>query len=230
MTIQTQWGALLDAQVPFVGAVFPRNVEKRFMNPIRYKTNYRLLPGCLAICGMSLILGLALMELDEQKYLPAFLVLLGVSAAVCMAMLCAVPKMRKRELEIERKRYNFDYSGLEDCESYEFEYEGGRLKLTKEGMYYQDKFHWYGHVRPRLATSNMCNRIWLAIQFGKDPITAVFLHLEPKVLKAVKTLQIPLENAEMLEYLLKYPENAMAQIYNYSSFKVFDMEDEKGTE
>ena len=213
---------LADSQVPFVSGMLPPRLEKRYMNPIRYRINYRIVPGYLIFCALCLTLGLVLMEIDNRKFLPAFLLLFGLMAAATVALLSQVPKQRRKELSLELDRYDLDVADGEVQNRYVLEYEGAELILDKNGVTYGGKFYWYSHLNPGLVTTNRFNRVWLAIQFGDDPLRSLFVPLSPELLRAVRNLPVPLVNPEMLEFLLSHKENVFAQIYSTGTFRVFE--------
>lgn len=211
-----------DSQVPFVTGNLPPKLEKRYMNPIRYRTNYRIVPGYALFCAVCLILGLVLMEIDDKKFLPVFLGLFALMAAVTVWLLRQVPKTRRIELALELNRYDLDVSDLEPREQYVLDYEGAELVLDKNGLTIDGKFYWYNHLNPGLVTTNRFNRIWLAIQFGDDPMHSLFVPLSADLIHAVQNLPIPLVNPEVLEFLLTHKENVFGQIYNTGTFRIFE--------
>ena len=210
---------LLDAQVPFVPGNLPPRLEKYYMNPIRYRTNYRILPGFLALCAVCLTLVIVLGSIDDQKFMPLMVALFAVMAAAAVWLLLTVPKTREKELALERDRYDFD-AVCEDTDT--LDYEGNLLKFSENGLTWNDKFYWYSHLKPRLVTSNKFNRVWLAIRFGNDPVASVFAPLGPEMLHMLRKYAIPLENPKELDYLLTHKRNAFAQIYNTGTFTVFE--------
>ena len=213
---------ILDSQVPFVSGKLPASIEKRYMNPIRYRTNYRIVPAFVMFCAVCLILVLVLGAIDDQKFMAVMIALFGLMAVAAVCLLLTVPKTREKELALERERYDFDISQVEDMEAYEMELEDLKLKFSENGLTVNDKFFWYSHMNPRLVTSNRFNRVWLAIQFGADPEASVFAPLDPVVLKAVEKLPIAIENRKALDYVLTHKRNAFAQIYNSGTFTVFE--------
>lgn len=210
---------LLDAQVPFVECTLPPRLEKHFMNPIRYRTNYRILPGFVAFCAACLALIVALGSIDDEKFMPLMIVLFGAMAVAAVFLLWTVPKTREKELASERVRYDFD-TACEDTDT--LDYEGNVLRFSENGLTLNDKFYWYSHLRPRLVTSNKFNRVWLAIQLGSDPTGSIFAPLGPEMLHMLRKYDIPLENPKELDYLLAHKRNAFAQIYNTGTFTVFE--------
>lgn len=193
------------------------------MNPIRFRTNYRILPCYVALCVVCLLSVLILGSIDEQKYLPVMIGLFAVMGVATVLMLLAVPKTRRQELAAEEARYDFDTAAVEIQEQYVIDYEGAKLYFGPNGVRVDDgKFFWYSAMNPRLVTSNRFNRVWIAVEFGSDPLTDIFLPLSPVLIRAIEQLAIPLANPESLDYLLSHKSNAFAQIYNSGTFEVFD--------
>lgn len=213
---------ILDSQVPFVTGNLPPKLEKLYMNPIRYRTNYRIMPVYILFSILCMGLAVALMEIDEHKFLPVFIGLFALFGIGSVWMLINVPKTRKKELELELARYDFDWSAVPVQDQYTIAYEGSELVLSANGLTLDGKFYWYSHLNPALVVSNKFNRIWLAIWFGTDPMKSLYVPLDPVLLRSIEALDIPLENREELEYLLKNKENAFAQIYSYGTFRVFE--------
>lgn len=223
MAIQdTKTGLTLqDSQVPFVPGVLPPRIEKQYMNPIRYRTNYRIVPGYAVFCVLCLALGLILMEIDSKKFLPVFIGAFILMGAASVWLMLSVSKTRRAELKAELERYNLNPAGTEMHDSLTLSCDGSQITLDRNGLYIDGQFHWYTYLNPILVTSNRFNRVWLAIRFGNDPVKALYLPLCSKLIQAVSEFDIPLANPEKLEFLLNYKENAFAQIYNSGSFKVF---------
>lgn len=211
-----------DSQVPYVAGSLPVKLEKRYMNPIRFRTNYRIVPAYGIFCALCLILGLVLMEIDDKKFLPVFLGLFALMAVVTVWLLRQVPATRKAELKAELDRYDFDTGDIPAQKTYEFFDEGMELTLDANGMTVEGKFCWYGHLKPALVTTNRFHRVWLAIQFGEDPKTALFVPLSAELIHAVQNLPIPLTNPERLDFLLTHKENVIAQVYNTGTFRTFE--------
>ena len=213
---------VLDSQVPFVTGNLPPKLEKRYMNPIRFRTNYRIIPAYILLVAVCIGLGLVLMEIDEERFLPAFIGLFALMGIASVLLMLSVPKTRKKELEYELARYDLDYSDVPVQDQYTIAYEGSELVLSANGLTLDGKFYWYSHLNPALVVSNKFNRIWLAIWFGNDPMKSLYVPLDPVLLRSVEALDIPLENREELESLLKNKENAFAQIYSYGTFWTFE--------
>jgi len=213
---------LEDSQVPFAAGKLPVSLECRYMNPIRFRMNYRIVPGFAALCLGCVTLSIILMERDDRAFLWAFLVLMGIVAAASIWLVMQVPKMRKLELQAELDRYDLEPAPAEENGSYSLAHEGRELILNGDGIRYDGVFYWYNHLKPRLVTSNRFLRVWIAIQFGTVPVKSLFVPLCPTLLAAIRDFKIPLENPEALEFLLTHKENAFGQIYQSGSFILFD--------
>lgn len=213
---------ILDAQVPFVTGMLPPRLEKHYMNPARYRINYRIMPCYALFCAICLVAGIVVMSIDDVRFMPLFiglLVLIGIASAW---LLTVVPKTRKMELAMELERYDFDISDVPEQTRYTIVYEGAEVTFSSGGLKVDGTFFWYNRLNPRLVTSNRFNRVWVAIQFGNDPVKSLFVPISPVLIRAVVNVDIPLQNREEFNYLLANKENAFAQIYKYGTFQVFD--------
>ncbi len=213
---------ILDSQVPFVTGNLPPKLERRYMNPIRFRTNYRIVPAYILFVAVCIGLGLVLMEINEHRFLPVFIGLFALMTVVSVLLALSVPKTRKKELEYELARYDFDYSDVPVQDRYTIAYEGSELVLSANGLTLDGKFYWYSHLNPALVVSNKFNRVWLAVWFGNDIFKSLYVPLCPALLRAVEALDVPIQNREELEYLLSHKENAFAQIYSYGTVQVFE--------
>ena len=212
----------LDEQIPFMRGVLPPKLEKQYMNPIRYRMNYRIIPCYALLCAACLISGIVLMEIDEKKFTLVFVGLLAIIMLLSVWLLLSVPKMRKKELLLEMERYDFHDADIPQDSRYIIEYGGAELVFDSNGIDVDGTFYWYSHLNPQLVTSNRFNRVWAAIMFGNDPVKSLFVPISPVLIRAVKTLEIPLQNKEAFSYLVQHKENAFAQIYKYGTFQIFD--------
>ena len=215
---------ILDSQVPFVTGNLPPKLEKQYMNPIRYCTNYRIVPAYILFAAVCIGLGLLLMKIDEHRFLPVFIGLFVLLGIVSVCLVLSVPKTRKKELTLELERYDFDASSVPKQDRYMIAYEGSELVFSSEGMMVDGTFYWYNHLKPGLVTSNRFNRVWVAVMFGEDPIKSLFVPISPVVIRAIEDFSIPLQNREAFDYLMEHKENAFAQIYNHGNFRIFAYE------
>lgn len=225
MAVETRYaGVLPDSVIPFLGKDldenFPPAVERKFLNPIRYRTNYRVIPAYAIFCAVCLLTGVVLMSQDENRFWPVFVIALAAMAIVSVLLLLQVPKTRRAELEMEYNRYDLDPSHVPEETCYHVAYEGKELIFTADGVRDGDRFGWYNHLTPKLATSNKFNRVWIALQLGSEPLKSWFIPLDPVVLRAIRQFRIPLENWEDLDYLLEDPRAAMEQIYKTGKIQI----------
>lgn len=209
-----------DAQLPFTPGLLPPRLERIYMNPVRFLINYRIVPGFGILCGLLLAAIVILMSIDEAKYGTAAMVLFGVIGVLCVAFLLTVPKTRDWEVAAELRRYDFSapYAPLQD--TWIVEDEGIIMQFSQNGLRIGEKFYWYNHLSPKLATSNQFNRVWLALQFGADPMRSVFVPLSSEAIAAVDHFSIPLQNKDALHYLLKNKEQVFHEIYRTGTFSV----------
>jgi len=114
--------------------------EKENMNKIRYITNYRIVPAyaglvmvCLAIVGI-------LMEMDETRYTPTAIGIFVFIGVVTIGLLSATPLVRKKEIEAEMNRYDFDIAGVEAKNIYDFSGDEVSFRFDKNGMYINEDF------------------------------------------------------------------------------------------
>lgn len=94
--------------------------EKKRLNPIRRRVNYVIIPIYCATCFAMLVPMICLMEIDDRKYLPAFLAFVGVFVLLTAALLISIPFTRKKEVTIELKNYDFDAKSARPRDEYIF--------------------------------------------------------------------------------------------------------------
>lgn len=212
-----------DSQIPFVRYGLPPRLERQYMTSVRSWINGRMVPCFLGLCAVLLILITIFMSIDEARFTPLAIVLFGVIGVMCVAMLLTVPKTRKWELASEEKRWELRPSERDLGDRWSIKDENLSLEFTKNGLRVDNDFCSYSQLSPRLATSHRFNRVWLALQFGTDPDTAVYLPLTPDAINAVEHFSIPLENDAAYRYLLQNKTQVFAEIYNKGSFHTPDL-------
>lgn len=212
--------ALPDETIPYLPNPFTFRNNKRFMNPVRFRTNYVFLPAYLAVCVLCLGTGMVFMNLDEDRYWPVFLTCLAVMAIATYVLLRQVPATRKEEIETELARYDLDPSHFPQQERYQAQNELWDVVLVPTGLVVEGKHYYYSALQPTLVTSHHFNRIWVSIRFGSDPFHGVYVPLDGSIIRAIEEFGIPLTNREELTYLRKHTENAFGQIYNSGNFKI----------
>lgn len=222
MAYYTDWGEIQKSQIPYIPARYPAFLEKEFMNPFRYNLNHRMIPGfgvLAVICGVACVL---LVNNDNAANYPYAIGVAAFLIAVFLGMMVYIKYTARKELQVEIDKYSFKIKDVERKDSYVLPYDNGDVELTREGYIQNGEFCSYKACEPRLATSHMFNRVWIALQLGENKKTAIFLHLTPVVLRAIRELEIPLENIGHLDYLVREPKHAMAQIYESGKFYILD--------
>lgn len=210
-----------DENIPFLPNPFTRENNRRFMNPIRRKVNYVILPVYLAVCALSLGTGVLVMSIDDTRYGWLMVLCLFIVAVASAVVLWQVPGTRKQEIRIEMSRYDFDPEHFAQMERYPVKNELWDVVLTPTGLLVNGKHHYYSALQPTLVTSNHFNRVWISVRFGSDPWHGVYVPLDGSVIRAVREFEIPLQGAEKIPYLLEHTENVFAQIYQYGDFTAY---------
>lgn len=194
--------------------------EKAVMHPLNRLMTYFVTPIYLGIAFMLIIAFAVLMEIDDQKYFVLGLCLLALLAIFSVILLSMVPFIRKKVLRDELDSYDFNFSNLERKSEYEYSLDDGIIKFDKYGMYVEDNLFYYNHLCISVITENYCHRVLIALRFALDDENFIQILLDKKALKMISDLQIPIQNENILNYILKNKENAFKQIYNkgYISF------------
>ncbi len=187
--------------------------DKIWMLPWDFAASYIVTPIYLAVfLALTAAFGV-FMELDSQRYLTHGLICLGVIAVLTAAMLVSVPVLRRKTLNYELNRYDFDFSSEETLEIYDFSGEDHLWKFDKTGMYLDGELYEYSRLQMRLETFNRGRRVhlWLMFSQGEDGLA---LPVNPKTLKMLEHFEIKLENEEELRYILANKRKAFRQIYS----------------
>lgn len=188
--------------------------EKTQMLPLHFTVSYILTP-IYAVVSILLIGAFAvLMEIDDEKYLVHGLLCLGTFVLITIIFLASVPLVRKKIIEIELERYNFDTSTEEPLEIYDFSTEYFSLKFDKHGMYVNDVLFYYNHLNKNVVTDKYCKRVGVYIQFTLDGEFTVTLPVNPTTLKMLECLEIKLDNRYILDYIIANKKDAFEQIYS----------------
>ena len=80
------------------------------MLPLNFTVSYILTPIYAVVCFLLVGAFAVLMEMDDEKYLVHGLLCLGTFVLISIIFLATVPLVRKKAIEIELERYNFDIS------------------------------------------------------------------------------------------------------------------------
>lgn len=209
-----------DSKLPFVTGILPPKLEQNYMNPVRFLINYRIVPGFGILCGLLLAIIVILMSIDDVKYGTVAIILFGLIGLLCVVLLMTVPKTREWEIAAELKRYDFSPTATVSGDTWELQDEGTSLCFSKDGLTIDNQFFWYNHLQPCLVTTNRFNRIWIALQFGSDPMHSVYVPLTSELIAAVNHFEIPLKHPEALNFLLENKEKVFREIYSTGTFSV----------
>jgi hypothetical protein len=206
--------------------------EKANMTPIRFVVNWIVAPIFVVFSIACLTTASILMEIDDVKYLPAFIVLMVLFVVVIAALLVSVPFVRRREIDLECAVHDYDTTDVEDRDRYAFGFEdGSSVSLEPAGVVLFDRFFHYSNFHIAVETSSLLNRVIVRIGFtmkhglsmaeGEDGATNGFhLELTKELVHAVDRFEIPLANREVLDALLADKRRAFEQIYLTGRVKV----------
>lgn len=153
--------------------------------------------------------------IEEDKNLRSGLLCLGAFILISAMLLVIDYFFYKKTINVELERYNFDTSNIEELEMYEFYYADGlSLKFDKNGMYINDELFYYSDMSKLVLTSNYRRRIGIYIQFYVSEEQCIALSLDERLtLKILESLNIQLDNMNVLEYILSNKRKAFEQIY-----------------
>lgn len=153
--------------------------------------------------------------IEEEKNLRSGLLCLGAFILISVILQVIDYFLCKKTINVELERYNFDTSNIEELEMYEFYYaDGSSLKFDKNGMYIDDELFYYNDISKLVLTSNYRRRIGIYIQFYVSEEQCIALSLdEGLTLKILESLNIHLDNMNVLEYILSNKRKAFEQIY-----------------
>lgn len=153
--------------------------------------------------------------IEEEKNLRSGLLCLGAFILISVILQVIDYFLCKKTINVELERYNFDTSNIEELEMYEFYYaDGSSLKFDKNGMYINDELFYYSDMSKLVLTSNYRRRIGIYIQFYVSEEQCIALSLdEGLTLKILESLNIQLDNMNVLEYILSNKRKAFEQIY-----------------
>lgn len=188
--------------------------EKMQMLPLTFAFSYILTPIYAVLCFFLIAAFGVLMEIDDDKYLSLGLLCLGAFLIITILFLACVPAVRKKAIKAELDRYDFDTTNEEALEIYDFSTDEISLKFDKYGMYVNDELFYYNHLSKMVITSNHLKRVGLYLQFALSEKHWVRLWVNSTTLKMLEHLEIKLDNAPVLEYILSNKAEAFEQIYN----------------
>lgn len=195
--------------------------EKQEMLPLNFTMSYRIVPA-YAVLSFLLIAGFGfLLAADEDKYFVPAMALMGALVVLSIALLASLPFVRKRAIQTELERCCLDPAGIEAETEWQMAAEGRKLCFDRAGVRIDGVQYEYSQLCCRIATNNYCKRVrivlWIALPEDEE---GVLLPLTARTVKMLTCLPVPLENPELLNYILSHREEAFRQIYDKGFVKL----------
>lgn len=198
--------------------------EKQEMNKIRAIINYTVVPIVLISTVIILATIFILMEINKEKYTVLSIILFSVLGLIYTLVLLSIPFIRKKELEIEISKYNFD---IDDDVKEEYIVESTStipVVFKKNGLYFNNKHYKYEDLYLQLMTSNHLLKITIKVYIRvKNSNSFIEPHcnmvLDKELVNAIPKYNIKLDNHELFIYLINNKEDAFKQIYRYGYVK-----------
>lgn len=188
--------------------------EKAKMLPINFTMTYIVIP-IYAVIALILIVAFAvLMHIDGERYMIHGMICLGALVFITIALFVAIILVRKKAIQTELQRYQFDTSKEEAHEQYDFSTEELALVFDKSGLHVNNKLFYYNRLNKTLIIKNDCKRIDLYLRFALSDEHYLMLYLEPSTLKMLECFEIQLDNQDKLDEILADPEKAFKHIYS----------------
>lgn len=188
--------------------------EKTQMLPLAFNISYIVTPIYVVVSVFLLVVFAVLMGINDEKYLVQGLLCLGAFVIISIILLASVPFVRKKVIDIELERYDFDTSKVEDKEIWDLSTDEISLKFDRNGMYVNDEIFYYNHLNKTLVTSNLYKRIGIYLQFALSEEQVITLFVNPTTLKMIECLDIEFDGRNILEYIISNKKEAFEQIYN----------------
>lgn len=155
--------------------------EKVSMHRVRRMMNHIVIPAFISCTAIILIIIIALLSTDEKKYTNVGILLFILIGILCIALLAAVPFVRKKEIALELAR--FANSKITDplATAYHFTDRGNDLTLTTEGLALADAFYLYEQLHVKVESSAKNNQIQLYFPFLPIPTHFIMYRLMRKL-------------------------------------------------
>lgn len=194
--------------------------EKSQMHPLNRFMLYVITPVYLGVSLLLIVTFGILMGIDDKKFLVLGLSLLGFFALITAVLLSIVPIIKKRVLQEEIASYDFDFFKLSNLSNYDYSYDDISLKFDINGMYVDGDLFYYNHLYIAIVTDSYCHRINIAVRFSVDDNYYGQVRLDAKILKMIYDFRIPVQNKDVLDYIVNNKEQAFKQIYNKGYVKI----------
>lgn len=189
-------------------------VEKTRMLPLNFKVSYVFTPLYLAVSLLLIVAAAVLAEIGGEAHPVPCLVCLGAFALISILFLATVPAARKKAIESELARYDFDTSKIPASDRWDFSTGERALEFDEHGMRVDGALHYYNHLEKRVVTSNFYKRVDLCLMFAVSREQIVILNVTPAALKMLTCLNITLDNQPVLDYILSNKREAFRRIYD----------------
>lgn len=187
--------------------------EKEIMLPVNFFVSYILTPIYAIISFVLIAVFGVLMSIDEDKYLISGILCLCAFVVISIMLLSTVPFVRKKAIQTEIQRYNFDFSDEPTLETWDFSTEEIALRFKSYGVYVNDDFYNFDELTITVETSNYCKRVHIVLRFMITPDEYIALQIDKRVLKMIDSFRIKIYNRSELDYILENKKTAFEEIY-----------------
>ena len=202
-------------------------------NKIHFLINYILTPIWFFIFFVCLTIVLIFMtsESKDDFILPSA-ILAGVIALLILAALIGMPLLKKKEIQAEIARYDFDaFDSVNDTGAFYFNYnlidlsnntqtnallidDGSKIEFNRSGVCFEDRKIPYDDLVFFITTSNKIGVVRIAVEFNVDGKQNVEIELNKELAYILLNYNVQLDSKPDLEYLINNKADAIKQIYN----------------
>ena len=189
--------------------------EKSKMLPLNFKITYIFTPIYTTVSLLLLAAFAFMMYLDSEKLFCVGIFFLSLVGLLTLGMVFLIFSARKRAVEFEMKRYNFDISNEPELEVWDFSTEKLSLVFKSCGMFLNGEFHHFDVLQKAVFTNNHCKRINIFVVFIVSETEYVSFELDdPRIIKMIKTFRVKLDNDFTFDYILENKKLAFQAIYD----------------
>lgn len=196
--------------------------EKQEMNKIRAIVNYTVVPIVFIVTFVFLTTIFITMEINEEKYTVLSIILFSVLGLIYASLLISVPFIRKKELQIELSKNDFDID--DDIKEEYIAESSSPVIFKKDGLYFENNHYKYEDLYLQLMTSNYLLKITIKVYINvKNSNSFIKPHwnmtLDKELVNAILKYDIKLDNHDKLVYIINNKEDAFKQILKYGYVK-----------
>ena len=188
--------------------------EKEIMLPLNFFISYILTPIYAFVSFVLIAIFGVLMSIDDEKYLISGVLCLCAFVVISIIFLTPLPFVRKKAIQTEIQRYDFDFSDEPALEIWDFSTEENKLRFKSYGMYVDEEFYNFDELMITIETSNYCKRVHIVLHFMITPDYYIALPIDKRVLKMIDCFRIRIHNRSQLDYILNNKNAAFEEIYN----------------